>query len=147
MTQHTLCIQHPAGLTNTAAEVEQQLTRTKNWEDRYRVLIAFGKKLPELDAEFKIEDNLIQGCESKAWLLATEQEGIWHFAADSQARIVRGLLFVLLCAINHKDTNFIQTFDLESYFATLSLDKHLSASRVNGLQSVYHAILSTLTAE
>ena len=83
----------------------------------------------------------IAGCESQVWLLAAcDENGIWHFHADSDARIVRGLIAIVFAALNHKNTQQIQSIDIEAYFEQLGLLNHLSASRGNGLRAIVDTI-------
>ena len=111
------------------------------WEERYRALIQLGKQLPAVPPEWRGEEQELPGCESQVWLLSHQDgAGIWHFAADSQARIVRGLLAVVLAALNHQSAETIRATDMAGYFETLQLAKHLSPSRGNGLRAMVEAI-------
>jgi cysteine desulfuration protein SufE len=134
--------QHPLGRAPlTADDVLTRFTRSRAWEERYRELIQLGKQLPAIPLEWRGDEQSLPGCESQVWLLAEqESNGVWHFAADSEARIVRGLLAVVLAALNHKDREAILGFDMECYFETLQLAKHLSPSRGNGLRAMVTAI-------
>ena len=136
-----LC-QHPLGQPERDAEAV--LTRFANagaWEERYRELIQLGKQLPVIPAKWRGEEQELPGCESQVWLLAMQDaDGRWHFAADSQARIVRGLLAVVLAALNHQSAQHILSFDMEDYFDRLQLAKHLSPSRGNGLRAMVTSI-------
>ncbi len=139
---HDFLCQHPLGQPGRDAEaVLAQFARAGAWEERYRELIQLGKQLPAIPAEWRSEEQELPGCESQVWLLAMpDADGRWHFAADSQARIVRGLLAVVLAALNHQSTQHILSFDMESYFDRLQLAKHLSPSRGNGLRAMVTAI-------
>ena len=134
--------QHPLGRPTLDAEaVLTRFARAGAWEERYRELIQLGKQLPVIPTEWRGEEQELPGCESQVWLLAQpDAEGCWHFAADSQARIVRGLLAVVLAALNHQSTGHILGFDMEGYFDSLQLAKHLSPSRGNGLRAMVNAI-------
>ena len=134
--------QHPLGQANTDSEaICARFARAGAWEERYRELIQLGKQLPVIPTEWRGEEQELPGCESQVWLLAQpDAEGCWHFAADSQARIVRGLLAVVLAALNHQSTQHILSFDMEGYFDRLQLAKHLSPSRGNGLRAMVTAI-------
>jgi len=134
--------QHPLGQANTDSEaICARFARAGAWEERYRELIQLGKQLPAIPAEWRGEEQELPGCESQVWLLAMQDtDGRWHFAADSQARIVRGLLAVVLAALNHQSAEHILSFDMEGYFDTLQLAKHLSPSRGNGLRAMVNAI-------
>ena len=143
-----LC-QHPLGQPTLDAEaVLTQFARAGAWEERYRELIQLGKQLPVIPTEWRGEEQELPGCESQVWLLAQpDAEGCWHFAADSQARIVRGLLAVVLAALNHQSAQHILSFDMEGYFDRLQLAKHLSPSRGNGLRAMVTAIRTRVQAD
>ncbi len=117
------------------------------WEGRYRTLILQGKALPVLPAAWRGSEQELDGCESTVWLIGeADANGRWHFAADSDARIVRGLLAVVLAAFNHQTAAAILAFDIDSYFEQLQLTKHLSPSRGNGLRAMVEAIRKQVQA-
>ena len=121
--------------------VEARLGSANAWEERYRQLILLGKALPTLPESWRGSEQELAGCESKVWLISQcDERGVYHFAADSDARIVRGLLAVVLAALNHQESEAIATFDMEAYFERLQLAKHLSPSRGNGLRAMVNAI-------
>ena len=84
----------------------------------------------------KVEDNLIRGCQSQVWIKPILSEEHWHFAVDSDAFIVKGLLAVVLAAYNNKTAQDILAFDIESYFNELGLLKHLSPTRGSGMKAM-----------
>lgn len=137
---------HNLGHTITDTEIRTLFTNTQGWEARYKELIKLAKQLQPLTQEYKIEANAIHGCESQAWLVCEKQvctqndQGHWQLHCDSDARIVKGLMAVVLAALNNKTTAQIQAFDMEAYFAELQLLSHLSPSRGNGLRAVVTAI-------
>ena len=125
------------GLEPYADTIRQQFAATHGWENQYRLIIQLGKQLPALPSEWQTEDNRLKGCESQAWLKSEKgEDGCWHFACDSDARIVRGLIVIVLAALNHQTADAIQTFDVDGYFSELGLEKHLSPSRGNGLRAI-----------
>ncbi|MNR16775.1 Sulfur acceptor protein CsdE [compost metagenome] len=129
------------GLEPDADTIRQQFAAAHGWENQYRLIIQLGKQLPVLPAEWQTEEHRLKGCESQAWLKGEKSEdGCWHFACDSDARIVRGLIVIVLAALNHQPSAAIQAFDMEGYFTELGLEKHLSPSRGNGLRSIVLAI-------
>ncbi|WP_429180616.1 SufE family protein [Aeromonas salmonicida] len=131
----------PIGLEPDAEAIRRQFAAASGWENQYRLIIQLGKLLPALPAEWQTEENLLKGCESQAWLRGEKSEdGCWHFACDSDARIVRGLIVIVLAALNHQTAVAIQDFDMDGYFAELGLEKHLSPSRGNGLRAIVLAI-------
>lgn len=132
---------HPLGAGGLDAVAVTAALGQGAWEERYRALIQLGKQLPDLPPEWRGEEQELPGCESQVWLLSHQDEdGVWHFAADSQARIVRGLLAVVLAALNHQSAEAIRATDMTTYFEALQLAKHLSPSRGNGLKAMVEAI-------
>ena len=122
-------------------QVEDRLCGASAWEERYRQLILLGKALPALPESWRGSQQELAGCESKVWLISQcDESGVYHFAADSDARIVRGLLAVVLAALNHQESAAIASFDMEAYFERLQLARHLSPSRGNGLRAMVNAI-------
>ena len=131
----------PFGNTITDVEIRALFAAAHGWEARYKELIKLAKQLPALDAADKIEANAIHGCESQAWLVSEQDEaGLWQLHCDSDARIVKGLMAVVLASLNNKTTEQIQAFDMTAYFDELQLLSHLSPSRGNGLRAVVTAI-------
>ncbi|OIN08937.1 cysteine desulfurase sulfur acceptor subunit CsdE [Oceanisphaera psychrotolerans] len=132
---------HPFGDTITDTDIRALFNAAHGWEARYKELIRLAKQLPALPPEHRIEANAIHGCESQAWLLSEQDEkGVWQFHCDSDARIVKGLMAVVLAALSNKTAADIATFDMEAYFEELQLLNHLSPSRGNGLWAVVEAI-------
>ncbi|MGL4381145.1 MAG: cysteine desulfurase sulfur acceptor subunit CsdE [Vibrio sp.] len=127
---------HPFGDVITAQTILETLQTLHGWEDRYRQIIQWGKLLPVMPDALKSEQVLISGCESEVWLVAERQGEQWFFCADSDARIVRGLIAIVLAALNGKTSTEIRAFSMDDYFAELGLLTHLSPSRGNGLQAI-----------
>lgn len=132
---------HPFGLTITDAHILATMRSLQGWEARYRQLILWGKQLPVMDESLKSDQAVVAGCESQVWLVSEqdEQDG-WLFCADSDARIVRGLIAVVLAALNAKTGEQIMAFDMDAYFSDLGLLDHLSPSRGNGLKAIVEKI-------
>lgn len=129
------------GLEPNAEGIRRQFAAAHGWENQYRLIIQLGKLLPALPPEWQQEEFHLKGCESLAWLKGeSTEDGCWHFACDSDARIVRGLIVIVLAALNHQSAEVIQAFDMEAYFTELGLEKHLSPSRGNGLRAIVLAI-------
>jgi cysteine desulfuration protein SufE len=126
----------PFGTEITSEDIVQTMQQFKGWEDRYRQVIQWGKKLPVMPEELKSEQVTVSGCESLVWLVSQQEEGIWHFCADSDARIVRGLIALVMAAFESKTSQQIQDFDVDGYFEQLGLITHLSPSRGNGLKAI-----------
>ncbi len=129
------------GVEPDANSIRQQFAAAHGWENQYRLIIQLGRQLPALPAEWQTEEHRLKGCESQAWLKGEKSEDDrWHFACDSDARIVRGLIVIVLAALNHQSAATIHSFDMEGYFTELGLEKHLSPSRGNGLRAIVLAI-------
>ncbi|MGC9423269.1 cysteine desulfurase sulfur acceptor subunit CsdE [Vibrio sp.] len=135
---------HPFGLEITSDDVLVVMQTLQGWEARYRQLILWGKLLPAMPEALKSEQVSVAGCESQVWLVSQQQEGVWHFCADSDARIVRGLIALLLAAFEGKTKEQILSFDIDGYFSQLGLLAHLSPSRGNGLKAMADKILQDL---
>ncbi len=130
----------PFGSQILVQDIVSTMQNFHGWEDRYRQVIQWGKKLPIMPEELKSERVLVSGCESMVWLVGQYQEGKWYFCADSDARIVRGLIALVLAAFNGKSTQEIRAFDVETYFENIGLLAHLSPSRGNGLRAIVDQI-------
>ena len=107
-----------------------------SWEQRARMLMQWGERMPALAAEDKVDANLVQGCESLVWLVGDLRDGQWQFAAASDARLIRGLVALLLVRVNGLSAAELQAVDLPDWFNQLGLSRQLSPSRSNGLNAV-----------
>ena len=111
-----------------------------DWEDKYRFVIDLGKDLPALSESERIDENIIRGCQSQVWLVHEIKDNTLHFAMDSDAHIVRGLISIVLIALNNRSANDILATDIEALFEELQLLSHLSATRGNGLRAMIQRI-------
>lgn len=133
---------HPFGTTVTEQSLRDLFTPLTQWEDKYRQLILLGKQLPALSEEFKAQAQEIAGCENRVWLGFTRlPQGALHFYGDSEGRIVRGLLAVLLTTIEGKTADQLKASDPLDFFDELGLRAQLSASRSQGLNALRDAVL------
>jgi len=123
-------------LPNGAQEALDSFTTAAGWEQRARLLMQWGERLVPLTDEEKSEANRVHGCESQVWLVAREQDGRWRFAAGSDARLIRGLLALLLVRVEGLSNAELQQLDLPGWFNQLGLGRQLSPSRSNGLNAV-----------
>ena len=119
-----------------AAEALQTFQTAAGWEQRARLLMQFGDRLPVLDDAQKCEANRVHGCESKVWLVGELRDGHWQFKASSDARMIRGLVALLLLRVNGLSAAELQQLDLPEWFNQLGLSRQLSPSRSNGLNAV-----------
>ncbi|MGE8179656.1 SufE family protein [Pseudomonas fluorescens] len=114
----------------------QTFQAAAGWEQRARLLMQWGERLPALSDADKTEANRVHGCESQVWLVGALQDGHWQFAASSDARLIRGLVALLLARVNGLTTAELQQVDLPDWFNQLGLSRQLSPSRSNGLNAV-----------
>jgi cysteine desulfuration protein SufE len=117
----------------TALEIFQNAA---GWEQRARLLMQWGDRLPALSDVDKVEANRVHGCESQVWLVGALQDGHWQFAASSDARLIRGLVALLLARVNGLSAAELRQVDLPEWFNQLGLSRQLSPSRSNGLNAV-----------
>ncbi len=113
-----------------------------SWEQRARLLMQWGDRLPALSDVDKVEANRVHGCESQVWLVGALQDGHWQFAASSDARLIRGLVALLLARVNGLSADELQQVDLPDWFNQLGLSRQLSPSRSNGLNAVLQRMRS-----
>ncbi|MCZ8501651.1 cysteine desulfurase, sulfur acceptor subunit CsdE [Vibrio tasmaniensis ZS-17] len=126
----------PFGTEITSDDIVAKMQTFSGWEDRYRQVIQWGKKLPTMPDELKSKKVVVSGCESQVWLVSQNIGGVWHFCADSDARIVRGLIALVMAAYDGKTSEQIQALDIDGYFEKIGLITHLSPSRGNGLKAI-----------
>lgn len=123
-------------LTTGAQSALDTFSQLQGWEQRARLLMQWGDRLPELNVQEKSEEHRVHGCESKVWLLGTVEDGRWQFRAASDARLIRGLVALLLERVNGLSEQELLEVDLPDWFNQLGLSRQLSPSRSNGLNAV-----------
>lgn len=120
-------------------EIIDEFSMFDDWMERYEYLIEIGKSLPLIDESFKLDENLIVGCQSKVWLHSEIKDDKIKFTADSDAILTKGLVAVLLRVFNNQSAKEILDSDL--YFIDeIGLKEHLSPTRANGLVSMIKQI-------
>lgn len=110
----------------------QEFAGLADWEERYKKLIEFGKRLPELPEEKRLEDFKVKGCQSQVWIHARLENGKVIFEADSDALLVRGLVALLLRVYSNATPQEILETQPE-FVKQIGLEGKLSPSRANGL--------------
>lgn len=115
----------------------EQLKNAKTWEERYRLIIQAGKNLPRPRDEELAEMQPISGCEAQMWFqILPKTDRTFTFQAFSEARIMNGLLWILLNQINGKSVEQLRNFDLGAFFNELGIAQRLSETRLNGLNQI-----------
>jgi cysteine desulfuration protein SufE len=113
-------------------EIIEEFSGFDDWMDKYQLLIDLGNEQEPLDEKYKIESNLIDGCQSRVWLQADYHDGIIDFTAESDALIVKGIVALLIRVLSGHTPQEILDADL--YFIDqIGLKEHLSPTRSNGL--------------
>jgi cysteine desulfuration protein SufE len=110
-----------------------------DWMEKYEYIIQLGKELPLIEEQYKIDDNLIRGCQSRVWLHPEYRDGKIFFTADSDALITKGLVSMVIRVLSgHTPKDIV---DAEVYFIdAIGLRSHLSSTRSNGLLSMLKQI-------
>ncbi len=113
-------------------EIIAEFSDFDDWMDRYQLLIDMGSEQEPLDEQYKTEQNLIDGCQSRVWLQADLIDGMVHFRAESDALIVKGIVALLVRVLS--DHTPQEILDADLYFIErIGLREHLSPTRSNGL--------------
>lgn len=111
-----------------------------SWEDKYKKIITLGKELPAMESRLKIEANLVKGCQSQVWLVASlSPEKKVLFVADSDALITKGLIALLLFVYSNSYALEIMQHSPE-FIKDLGFSSHLSPNRANGFYSMVRQI-------
>lgn len=113
-------------------EVIEEFSQLDDWMDRYQLLIDLGNEQAPLDAQYKTEQNLIEGCQSRVWLQADYEGGVVNFQAESDALIVKGIISLLIQVVSGHTPDEILESDLY-FIERIGLKEHLSPTRSNGL--------------
>ncbi len=117
------------------AEIIDEFSMFEDWEERYQFMIDLGKSLPLIKEEFKTEDNIIKGCQSKVWLKGENIDNKIVFTADSDAILTKGIIAILIRTFsNQKPEDILQANT--DFIDEIGLKEHLSATRANGLVSM-----------
>lgn len=129
----------------TIKEIQQEIIDEfsmfdeENWDERYQYVIDLGKTLPLIDENYKTEENIIKGCQSKVWLYGEEKDNKIVFTADSDAILTKGIIAILIRTFSNQEATAILESDM-SFIDTIGLKEHLSPTRANGLVSMIKQI-------
>lgn len=113
-------------------EVIEEFSELDDWMDRYQLLIDLGEEQEPLPDNEKTEQNLIDGCQSRVWLVCDENNGILTFRAESDALIVKGIVSLLIRVVSGHTPQEILDADLY-FIREIGMTEHLSPTRSNGL--------------
>ena len=113
-------------------EIIEEFDGLDDWMDKYQMLIDLGNEQEPLDEKYKVEQNLIDGCQSRVWLQADYVDGKINFSAESDALIVKGIVTLLIRVLSGHTPKEILDADLY-FIEAIGLKEHLSPTRSNGL--------------
>ena len=120
-------------------EIVDEFAQFDDWMERYEYIIDLGKSLPLIEEQFKTEDNIIKGCQSKVWVHAEQNDDKIIFTADSDAILTKGIIAILIRAFSDQKAADILEANTE-FIDKIGLKEHLSPTRANGLVSMIKQI-------
>ena len=112
-------------------------------EDRYRLLIDLGRELEPMPDALKTDATKVRGCSASVWVYPTVKDGRLHFLADSNAAITKGIVALILSAVQDKPASEVARMDVAEALAPFELRKHLSANRTQGVSNMIALIKQT----
>jgi cysteine desulfuration protein SufE len=112
-------------------------------EDRYRLLIDLGRRLEPMPGALKTEATKVRGCSASVWVYPTVHDGRLHFLADSNAAITKGIVALILSAVQDKPASEVAGMDVNEALAPFELRKHLSANRTQGVPNMIALVKQT----
>jgi cysteine desulfuration protein SufE len=123
----------------TIKEIQQEIVAEfsmfDDWMQRYEYIIDLGKNLPLIQEEFKTDENIIKGCQSKVWLHGEQNGDKIVFTADSDAILTKGIIAILIRTFSNQTATDILNADMD-FIDEIGLKEHLSPTRANGLVSM-----------
>lgn len=120
-------------------DIVDEFSMFDDWMQRYEYIIELGKSLPLIEEQYKTEDNVIKGCQSKVWVHAEQNDEKVVFTADSDAILTKGIIAILIRAFsNQKATDILDA--TTDFIDEIGLKEHLSPTRANGLVSMIKQI-------
>lgn len=122
-------------IENTEQEIIEEFEIFDDWMQKYEYLIDLGKSLPMIDEQFKTDDKIIKGCQSRVWLHSELNEGKIVYTADSDAIITKGMVALMIRVLSNHTPDEILNAKL-NFIEKIGLTQHLSPTRSNGLLSM-----------
>ena len=116
-------------------EILEDFNMFEDWIQKYEYLIDLGKDLPSIDEKYKVEENLIKGCQSRVWLHAENKNDLIQYSADSDAIMTKGIIALLIRVLSNQKGQDIIDAKLD-FIKKIGLDEQLSQTRANGLKSM-----------
>ncbi len=120
-------------------EIIDEFSMFEDWMERYEYIIDLGRSLPLINETYKLDENLIKGCQSKVWLYSELKDDTIEFTADSDAILTKGIVALLLRVFSNQSPQAILDADTD-FIDKIGLKEHLSPTRANGLVSMVKQI-------
>lgn len=120
-------------------DIVSKFEEITEWDEKYALLIKFGREIDEFSEEFRVDKNKIEGCQSQVWLNASFKDGKIYFDADSDSTIVKGLAALLLKVYSEQTPSDILSSPPD-FLHKIGIDSHLSPTRKNGLGAMLKQI-------
>lgn len=127
-------------------EVIETFDMFDDWLEKYQYIIDLGKQLAPLDEVHQVDENLLQGCQSRVWLVHEKKGDEIHYHANSDAAIVSGLVYLVLSIYSGKTAKEIIQTEPE-FIEKIGLSAHLSSTRSNGLNAMIQQIKAIAQSE
>ncbi|WP_407696145.1 SufE family protein [Sphingomicrobium marinum] len=112
-------------------------------EDRYRLLIDLGRKLEPMPDALKTDATKVRGCSASVWVYPTSQDGKLHFLADSNAAITKGVVALVLAAVQDKPAAEVAATDIAAALEPFDLTRELSSNRTQGVPNMIALVRKT----
>ena len=116
-------------------EISDEFELFNDWMEKYEYIIELGKELPLVSDNYKTDDFLIEGCQSRVWLNTSIENNIISFHADAEAVITKGMIALLIRLVNKVNPQELISYDF-SVLQKIGLQEHLSPTRANGLNGM-----------
>ncbi len=120
-------------------EIISEFDMFNDWTEKYEYIIDLGKSLPVIKTQYKTQENIIRGCQSKVWLYAENIDNKLIFTADSDAIITKGIIAILIRTFSNQSAEEIINAKTD-FVEKIGLKEHLSQTRANGLSSMIKQI-------
>ncbi|MDX5326826.1 MAG: SufE family protein [Bacteroidota bacterium] len=128
-------MQETQEISTIQSEIVDEFDMFTDWMEKYEYLIDLGKSLPVIDEKYKVDENLIKGCQSRVWLHAEMNGDKVIYTADSDAILTKGIIALMVRVLSDHQPEEIVNADM-SFIDEIGLKEHLSPTRANGLLSM-----------
>ncbi len=129
-------------MTHLAEQTLTAFIACNSWEQRSRLVLQAASLLPAYPEALRTPAQLVEGCTAKVWLSVQSTTPELNYLIDSESRLLKGLLALMHVRINGLSASALHQLDLEQWYQQLGLKQQLTASRANGLHTVFQQLLA-----